>query len=173
MEVELIDQQFYEDAFDVPPEVTATPLAVPTPVEERDAAPPSDGLTEATELLTSRVLADPQNRQVKETLPQLENAERIIQLCNIEGLEQLHLARPDLLPDSISPHALATTTLEGLTLSAEGAAFRAERKWYELRFVCTVSPDITTVASYSYAIGELIHVSKWDAYELIAEDEDE
>jgi hypothetical protein len=176
IEVEIIDQQVFDDAFEVPPEVTVTtPLAVPTPIEELEAAPPTsaDGLTEATDLFASRILADPQNRQVREALPQLENTERIIQLCNIEGLEQLHLARPEVLPDSISPHAFAPTILQGFTLSADGAAFRAARKWYGLRFSCTVSPDVTSVAAYRYAIGDPVPEAEWEGHDLIAEDESE
>jgi hypothetical protein len=175
IEVEIIDQQVYEDAFEVPPEVTVTPLAVPIPAEEPEATPaaPADGMTEATELFASRILSDPQNKQVRDALPQLENTERIIQLCVIEGLEQLQLARPGVLPDSIAPHAFAPTTLQGLTLDAQGAAFREQRRWYGLRFACTVTPDVGRVAAYRYAIGEPVPVEEWEAHDLIAEDEDE
>lgn len=175
IEVEIIDQQVYEDAFEVPPEVAVTPLAAPTPTEELDAAPPAptDGMQAATELFASRILADPQNLEVRDTLPQLESTERVIQLCNIEGLEQLHLARPDVLPDSISSGAFLPVTLKGLTLDAQGAAFRAAREWFSLRFSCTVTPDITAVSDYRYAIGEAIPEAEWESHDLIAADEDE
>lgn len=174
IEVEIINQ-LNDDAFDVPPDITATPLAAPAPTKEPDAAPPApaDGMTAATELFASRILADPQNREVRDTLPQLENTERVIQLCNIEGLEQLHLAWPDVLPDSISSSAYTPVTLQGLTLDAQGAAFRARRKWFGLRFSCTVTPDITAVSGYRYAIGEAIPEADWESHDLIAEDEDE
>jgi hypothetical protein len=175
IEVEIIDQQLYEDAFEVPPEVTETPLAAPTPAEEPEAVPPApaDDMMAATELFASRILSDPQNKQVRDTLPLLENSERIIQLCAIEGLEQLHRARPLALPDSIAPHAFAPTNLQGLTVDAQGAAFRQERRWYGLRFRCTVTPDITAVSAYRYAIGDPVPESEWEAHDLIAEDEDE
>lgn len=173
IEVEIIDQQLYEDAFEVPPEVAVTPLAAPTPTEEPDAAPPapSDGMKAATELFASRILADPQNREVRDTLPQLESTERVIQLCNIEGLEQLHLARPDVLPDSISSGAFVPVTLKGLTLDAQGAAFRAAKEWFGLRFSCTVTPDVTAVSDYRYAIGEAVPRAEWESHDLIAQDE--
>lgn len=175
IQVELIDQQVFEDEFEVPPEVSIAPLAVPTPAERpTDAAPAvSDGMTEATELFASRVLIDPANRQVRDTLPLLENTERMIQLCTLEGLEQLHLVRPSPLPDSIAPSALAPTTLDRLTIDAPGAAFRAARKWYGLRFACTVATDLSGVAAFRYAIGEAIPEEEWEAHDLIAEDEDE
>jgi len=131
IDVELIDQQVYEDSFEIPPDVAVAPLAVAKQTTEPTAAPPqpSDGLTAATELFASRILADPQNQQVRDTLPLLEDTERIVQLCSLEGLEQLHIARPDSQPDSISPSAFAPTTLEGSTLKADGAAFRAAQRW--------------------------------------------
>ena len=164
----------YEDSFEIPPDVEVAPLAVATPEAEPEVAPPpSDGLTAATELFSSRVLADPRNLQVRETLPQLDNTERIIQLCNLEGLEQLRLARPDILPDSISQSAFAPTVLEGFTLKADGAAFRAARRWFELRFSCTVRADAVAVDAYRYAVGPEIPEADWEAHDLIAEDEDE
>jgi len=175
IEVELIDQMEFEDEFEIPPDVAVTPLAVPVPTEEPDAAPPApaDGMTAATELFANRVLSDPQNRQVRETLPQLENTERIIQLCVIEGLEQLRVARPGPLPDSISSAAFAPTLLRGLTLDAPEAAFRAAKRWYGLRFSCTVARDLSGVQGYRFAIGDAIPEQEWEAHDLIPEDEDE
>jgi hypothetical protein len=175
IEVEIITQMEYEDEFEVPPDVAVTPLAVPVPVEEPDAAlpAPADGLRQATELFTNRVLADPQNRQVREALPSLESTERVIQLCNIEGIEQLHVVSPDALPDSISPAAFAPTILRGYTLEAPDAAYRAARKWFHLRFTCTVSPDFGGVDAYAFAAGDAIPEEDWEAHDLIAEDEDE
>ncbi|MEO7222144.1 MAG: DUF930 domain-containing protein [Devosia sp.] len=175
IEVEIITEMEYEDAFEVPPEMAITPLAVPSPTEEQDAAPPApaDDMTQATELFANRVLADPKNKQVREALPALESTERVIQLCNIEGLEQLHVISPEALPDSISPAAFAPTILKGYTLEALDAAYRAARKWYHLRFTCTVSPDLSGVDAYAFAAGDAIPEAEWEAHELIAVDEDE
>ena len=175
VDVEIITELEYKDAFEPPPEVTTAPLATPTATEEPDAAPPApaDGMVQATELFTNRILTDPDNRQVRETLPLLESTERIVQLCNIEGLEQLHQIKPAPLPDSISPSAFAPTTLTGFTLEAEGAAYRAAQKWYGLRFTCTASPDFSGVEAYAFQVGEPIPEEQWEAHNLIGEDEDE
>lgn len=168
-------QMEFEDSFEVPPEATVTPLVAPEITKEPDAAPaaPADGMTEATELFANRVLADPQNRQVRETLPLLDNSERIIQLCVIEGLEQLRAAKPGPLPDSISTSAFGQPTLLGLTLDAPDAAYRAGRLWFGLRYTCTVEQDFTGVAAYRFAAGEPVPEAEWEAHDLIAEDEDE
>ena len=175
IEVELIDQQMLDDSFEIPPEVAITPLTVPEQKVQDDAVAPAppDGFTSADELFANRILSDPKNSQVKEMLPQLETTERLTQLCNLEGLEQLHLARPDELPDSISPAAFEPTSLGDMTLKADGAAFRAARKWYRFRFQYTVRRDFGAVEAYRYSIGQPIPESDWDAHDLIAEDEDE
>jgi hypothetical protein len=175
IEVELVTPMEFEDAFEVPPETTVAPLVAPVLTEEPEAEPPApaDGMTEATELFANRVLADPQNRQVRETLPLLDHTDRVIQLCTIEGLEQLRVAKPGPLPDSIAPAAFGPTTLLGMTLDAPGAAYRAARLWYALRYTCTVERDLTGVTAFRFAVGEAIPGEEWEAHELIAEDEDE
>ena len=77
IEVELVTQMEFEDAFEVPPETTVTPLVAPIVTEEPEAEPPApaDGMTEATQLFANRVLADPQNSQVRETLPLLDHTD--------------------------------------------------------------------------------------------------
>lgn len=175
IEVEIIDQQEFEDSFEVPPDVAVTPLAVPDRTVEPEAVPPAptDGMTQATDFFAGRVLADPQNAQVKKALPTLETTERVIQVCNIEGLEQLARARPGTLPDSISPSAFKGVEVKGYTLEAPQAAYRAARSWFAFRFSCTVKQDFTGVTAYSFAIGVPIPRDQWDAHDLIAEDEDE
>ena len=130
-------------------------------------------MKQVTELFASRVLTDPANRQVRDTLPLLEETERITQLCNIEGLEQLHKAMPEPFPDSINPSAFAPTMVQGYKLEARAAAYRAARKWYRLRFTCTVSPDFSGVVAYAFEAGDSIPETEWEAHDLIAEDEDE
>lgn len=177
IEVEIVTELQFEDAFEIPSEVASVPLATPTPspTPEPEAVPPAraDGMTQATELFASRVLVDPENEQVRDTLPLLEETERITQLCNLEGLEQLHKVKPDPLPDSISPSAFAPTFVRGYTLEASEAAYRADRKWYRLRFVCTVSADFSGVAAYAFSVGDAIPEEEWDAHDLIAADDDE
>ncbi|MEO6012868.1 MAG: DUF930 domain-containing protein [Devosia sp.] len=175
IEVELVTQMEFEDSFEVPPEATVAPLVVPERTQEPDALPPApaDGMTEATQLFANRVLADPQNRQVKEALPSLDSAERIVQLCIIEGLEQLRIAKPGPPPDSISSSAFGQTTLLGLTLDAPDAAYRAARRWYAFHYTCSVEHDFSGVTAYRFAAGDPIPESEWEAHDLIAEDEDE
>ncbi len=175
IEVEIVTELEYRDAFELPPKATIAPLVVPQLAEEPNATPPApaDGMKHATELFASGVLADPKNRQVRETLPLLEGTERIVQLCVIEGLEQLRSEKPEPLPDSISAAAFGPSILRGYTLEANDAAYRAAQKWYRLAFACTVAPNFAGVEAYAFKTGEIIPEADWDAHNLIAEDEDE
>ena len=42
------------------------------------------------------------------------------------------------------------------TLTANGGAFRAGAKWFELSFVCTGAPDHLRVTAFKYKIGKPI-----------------
>ena len=177
IQVEIITPEQYRAATETSPVLSAPPLAEPErPVQRTNIARPAepvDGMTTATNLLANRVLMDPENREVRETLPTLDRTERIIQLCNIEGLEQLRLARPGPLPDSLSPSAFATTIVDGYKLDAPAAAYRAARKWYAVQFTCTVTPDFESVTEFRFAVGDAIPESEWEDHDLLAEDDDE
>ena len=135
--------------------------------------PPSAGTTKATRLFTSAILKDPANREVRETLPTLERTERLTQLCDIEALEQIRVANPATVPDSIEAAAFAETKVTGLTVIAPGAAYRSRRKWYQAKFSCSVASDYLQVTEFSFSVGDSIPESEWDSHNLIAEDEDE
>lgn len=175
IDVEIITELEYKDEFELPPKAATAPLVTPELTEEPDGAQaaPDDGMKHATELFANALLTDPENQQVRDTLPLLEGSERILQLCVLEGLEQLRQETPEPIPDSIAPSAFGATTLRGFTVEALDAAYRASRKWYRLAFNCTVAPDLAGVEAYAFKVGEAIAESEWEAHDLIAEDEDE
>lgn len=49
--------------------------------------------------------------------------------------------------------AYALSTLTDTRLSATGAIFRSQDKWYGLAFDCTLSDDLTQVTAFSYQLG--------------------
>lgn len=175
IEVDLVPATVFQDDLEVPPAAPDVPLSAQQTASGPDAVepPPSDGMKAATQLFATRVLSDPKNRDVRQTLPQLDRSERVTQLCVIEGLEQLRRTRTGLAADSISPSAFEPTHWQGLSLDAPGAAYRAAKHWFVLRFACTVAPDLEGVVSYRFATGEAIPRDQWDAHDLIAADEDE
>ncbi|KGF66797.1 hypothetical protein LL06_26120, partial [Hoeflea sp. BAL378] len=116
----------------------------------------------------SRILADPRSRQALLALRQLVPEERIIQLCNVEAMEQVHVFRPELAPDLVIAYAMADPVLAGLTLTAEGGALRSGRHWYRIGFACDVSADLETVTAFDFSLGARIPETDWAAHSLTA-----
>ncbi|MCB1489526.1 MAG: DUF930 domain-containing protein [Bauldia sp.] len=117
-------------------------------------------------MLSGAALADPRSREARETLPQLESDERMIQICGLEAMEQVHSWRPDFRPDALVAYALSDPTIAGDRIHANGAAFRSEGSWYEISFDCAVSPDHMQVQSFSFRVGDPVPQEEWEAHNL-------
>ncbi|MEO5805041.1 DUF930 domain-containing protein [Devosia sp.] len=145
-------------------------LPVAPPAPKPQSATDAGGMTTATRFFTGRILDDPKNRQIKQTLPRLGPNERIIQLCNIEGLEQLRLASAGQVPDSLDPSAMNETTIIGDSLDAPGGAYRLDKKWYAVSLTCKVGGDRLSVVDFKFRIGAAIPRDQWESHNLIDED---
>lgn len=137
------------------------PSAQSIPVE-------ADGMIHPPRMLSQRVLADPRSRETVALLPRLAPDERVEQLCGLEAMGQIHDWQHDFEPDRVTAYALAGTKFSGRVLTAEGAAFRSKRRWYGLRFACTVSPDLKRVTAFAFHVGEPIPRERWEALGLPA-----
>ena len=161
------------------PAVPTLPEAIPKPDEPapsqqpatpspRSAPVEADGMIHPPRMLSQRVLADPRSRETVAMLPKLALEERVEQLCGLEAMGQIHDWQRDFEPDRVTAYALAGTKLSGRVLTAEGAAFRSRRRWYGLRFACTVSPDLKRVTAFAFHVGEPIPRERWEALGLPA-----
>ena len=56
--------------------------------------------------------------RMKRTLESFAPSERLVQLCNIEGLEQIRRGAPDYDPDTLVTYAMSDPLVAGLTSSA-------------------------------------------------------
>lgn len=137
------------------------PAEVPVPAE-------ADGLVRPRRLLSQQVLADPRSRDTLAMLPRLAPDERVEQLCGLEAMGQIHAWQQSYEPDRISAYATADTRYAGRVLRAEGAAFRSRRRWYGLRFECTISADLRRVTAFAFQVGEPIPPARWQALGLPA-----
>lgn len=169
-----------QPALTAPEQPAAAPFAAdeatPNP-PKADETSPTDGIfsptLHATALYSSAVLKDPANRQVRIALPTLSPDERITQLCNIEALEQIRIARPSPFPDALVAPALAETNIHEATLVATGAAFRSGRAWFKAQYTCTVGADLESVTAFDFALGPPIPEAEWDSHGLNAADAEE
>lgn len=125
----------------------------------------------ATEFFAARTLADPRSRAAREALQQLATGERIVQLCNVEAMEQVHRWDADFQPDFLVAYAMADPVLSGRVLRAEGGAFRSRRNWYNIRFKCEIAPDMAKVVAFEFSVGSAIPREEWEAHALSADDQ--
>lgn len=179
----LTPQQF--DAANKPPvfETRVEPLTdvpskssientVPDPAAVPDVLPrhKAGGLIQATHLRSAKVLADPRSAKARKALQGLAPSERIVQLCNIEAMEQVHIWKPEFQPDFLVAYAMADTKLSGQKLQADGGAFRSKRRWYNIGFNCEVTPDQKKVVSFAFRVGDAIPKSRREDHNLAADD---
>lgn len=101
-------------------------------------APATDGLIAATTLYSVRILEDPRSRSARRAMRDLAADERIIQLCNIEAMEQVHRWKAGYKPDYMIAYATTDLKLSGHEVQADGGAFHSRRDWYGIRFRCDV-----------------------------------
>ncbi|MEO6014613.1 MAG: DUF930 domain-containing protein [Devosia sp.] len=138
-----------------------------TPAPDRSEAPAP---VTARTMYSADLLKSPAMAGVRRTLTTLADTERVIQLCNIEGLEQIRHAAPSYAPDTLVPYAMGDLEGSGLALIASGGAFRSRRRWYAVSFTCTAAADYSGVTAFVFTLGAAIPEAEWDAHSLTVED---
>lgn len=172
--VELLSEADY--AMLVAPAPAALPqLSPPEPTPSVQTAPETvaaaDGMVAATEFFATDILNDPSHREVQQNFPLLASREQVIQLCNIEALEQLRSHGVADNPDALVGYAFDGIAVAGLSLEADGGAFRAAGQWYRIRYRCEVAPDIRSVSRFAYVVGALVPESQWEVHFLNSDDD--
>lgn len=152
---------------DAPPVAHSFPETA-TVAEAATQPPAAQPMVQAKRFFSAAILADPRSRQALEGLSQLAADERIVQLCNLEALEQVHRWRVDFTPDLFVAYATSDMVLAGRNLRADGAAFRSKGRWFNIKFGCAVAPDIKSVAAFEFQVGDEIPESEWAANFLSA-----
>ena len=128
--------------------------------------PPRDRMVRPSEMLSARELADPRSAEARAMLPRLDDAERMVQLCGIEAMAQVHAWRPALRPDRIVSHAGGEVAVSGDAVEAGEAAFRNGDDWYALAYECRLSPDHATVTAFAFTVGGVLPPEEWELRNL-------
>ena len=110
-------------------------------------------LRDADRFYLEAMLEDPGLARARETLQTLPADKRLSQTCNIEALAQIGYSGEGFAPDVVMTDAYAMSVVEGTRLSASGAIFRSQERWYGLAFECTLSDDLTQVTAFSFRLG--------------------
>jgi hypothetical protein len=87
----------------------------------------------------------------------LPRSVRAGRLCVTELREQLRHASPPYHPDLLPSFKLE----EGTVMEIPNAPFRAEGKWYDLRYRCEVNREATQVVSFAFRVGNAVPPSEW------------
>ncbi|MBX5189860.1 DUF930 domain-containing protein [Rhizobium sp. NZLR3b] len=148
------------------PAAATAPEAASVPA----ALPRADVFVEAGQLFSETVLSDPRSRGAREALRGLAGSERNLQLCDLEALEQVRRARPDMRPDTLAPYAMASEKIRGNSVEVKGGAFRSKRKWYNIQFKCELDAGSSKVVSFAFLVGDAIPQGEWQAHDLVADD---
>lgn len=125
----------------------------------------------ATQLLSARVLADPRSRDARSALATYEDSERMVQLCGIEAMEQVHAWDAKRQPDRVVAYARERVKIDGHRLQADGAAIRSGGRWYALKFDCRLTPSHEAVADFAFAFGTPIPVEDLERLALDTADD--
>ncbi len=137
---------------------------------DRPASATAAGMIHATRLMAASVLADPRSGKAAKAMKTLVVSERIVQLCNIEAMEQIHPWKPTLKPDFLVAYAMAETRQAGNRVEADGAAFRSKQHWYNVSFTCEARQDLAGVAQFAFQVGDEIPKDAWRDHNLAADD---
>ena len=90
------------------PVVTAAAAPVVPPAKPVPAVHPNPGaMTKATQLFAANILKEPSSVKIRKTLSTFADSEKLVQLCNMEGLEQIRRANPKFNPDVLVSYAMS------------------------------------------------------------------
>lgn len=120
----------------------------------------------APKLLSAEILANARSGQAREALSHMAIDERIVQLCTIEAMEQVHRRYGAYEPDLLIAYAMADTKFVGRSLEANGAAFRSKHRWFGISFRCEVTSDAAKVAGFEFLVGAAIPRGAWESHGL-------
>jgi hypothetical protein len=166
--VEILTPEQFE-AMTAPRDPVVAPAA-PAPVPKAPAPPPTEEtMIRPTAMLSAGTLANPRSREARALLATLDDTERMIQLCDLEAMEQVHAWRAALKPTLVVAYATAEVEVSGDVVDAGGAAFRSGDAWYNLRFRCRLGSDHSTVAAFEFLVGAPVPPEEWEARNLPAE----
>jgi hypothetical protein len=138
------------------------------PVSPAVPSTPAPAMIRPTAMLSALALADPASARARKEFASLSGDERMVQLCNLEGLEQVRAWRKDLRPERLVAYATADLRFVRNTIRAEGAAIQNWQGWHHIRFSCVLSPDHERVVAFEFALGTPIPEDQWEADHLPA-----
>ena len=117
-------------------------------------APPAPDMLHAAERFYSADMLDaPALAKVRDVLKTLPPEKRVAQTCNIEAIGQIGNAGKGFSPDAIVANAFAKAEVTASSYTVSNGAFRSGKTWHAVAYTCTLSDDLSAVASFAFHIG--------------------
>lgn len=98
---------------------------------------------------------------IDESLLKLDPEERAHQACILKGIDDLNRTKRFKV-DRLKTSILSPAKFDGTTVTAKGGAFRANHRWYALRFTCAVTKEQMKATSFEYEIGPEIAEERYE-----------
>jgi hypothetical protein len=140
-------------------------MDVPRPPAMSPAEPPFEarggGWVQSRLVLSSKVLANPQNRKTVQSLNHLEPQTRLQQLCDLEAILQINRGCEQYAADFVIAYATTEAVRRGDAVIAHGAAFHSKDHWYNFAFECELSANQRAVARLKFKLGDAIPEERW------------
>ncbi|HEU0159466.1 MAG TPA: DUF930 domain-containing protein [Hyphomicrobiaceae bacterium] len=96
----------------------------------------------------------------------LEPHTRMIQLCNLSGLETFAKDKSVPKVDRVRIDALAAPTVESNVARGAGGAVRTKGQWYKFSYRCQFTPDRMRATHFSYVLEREIPRAQWEKFNL-------
>lgn len=149
----------------LPEDEQLAPSGKSEPAPSLDTVKP-DELPRVKQIFANRILASQKGTETKTGLLSVHLSERTVQLCNLEALEQIAHAYPELSPKTVMADATLPLREKGLNLKAPGALVYANGTWYSLEFECWIRPDALELDDFAFKLGAELPRPQWGILNL-------
>lgn len=99
-------------------------------------------------------------------LQKLDPEERAHQACSLRGLDAIRKATRLKAIDRLKSSSRSLATFKDNVVTANGAALRAQHRWYALKYTCAVSDDQMKAKTFDFQLGAEIPEDKWEDFGL-------
>lgn len=103
---------------------------------------------------------------IDKRLMALEPNTRLIQVCNLSGLQTLGRDKAIAKVDRVLVDAISPPAVEGNTAKGSGGAVRSGKQWYRFSFTCALTPDRMKATAFTYKIDRQIPKEQWEKFNL-------
>lgn len=104
--------------------------------------------------IPGRVVAIPRARVPPKEREALSGDKLREKLCHDEAIARISKDRNDLKPDLIVSSAIDEAVTAQQIILANGAAFRSNDRWYQLKFRCEANAEEKTIVAFDFLIGD-------------------